>query len=121
MGVNADYFSATVQYLNILTGEELVPTTINGKDAYSFHCPFCTCLVHSIDAKHRRTARLIRERADSWVFTCSRGFSVDCKGGVRSMHNFLLLLNPDLYREYMFSLSMTNSRNHKALRQFKNI
>ena len=121
MGVNTDYLSATVQCLNILTGEELVPTTINGKNAYSFHCPFCTCLVHSEEAKQRRTARLIRERADSWGFTCSRGFSIDCKGGVRSMHNFLLLLNPDLYREYMFTLSMTDPRNHKALRQFKNI
>lgn len=121
MGVNADYLSATVQYLSILTGEELVPATVNGKNAYSFHCPFCTCLVHSEEAKRRRTARLIREYADSWVFTCSRGFSVDCKGGVRSMHNFLLLLNPDLYREYMFSLSMTDPRNHHELKRFKRV
>jgi len=121
MGVNADYFSATVQYLNVLTGEELVRTQVNGKDAYSFHCPFCTCWVQSQEARKRRTAKFIREYGDSWVFTCSRGFSKECKGGVRSMHNFLLLLNPDLHREYQFSLSMTDPRNHQELKRFKRV
>ena len=120
MGVNADYFSATIMYLSALNGEKPEAATFKGKDSYLFHCPFCTQYVYSKEARNRRTAKFIRERDNSWNFTCSRGYSIECRGGVRSMHNFLLLLNPDLFREYQFSLAWTDNRNHKELKRFKN-
>lgn len=121
MSVNSDYLNATIQYLNILTGDEVVKDTFNGKDSYAFHCPFCSHLVQSPQARARRTARLIREGPDTWVFRCSRGFHGDCRGGTRSMHNFLLILNPDLFKEYQFSLAWTDSRNHQELKRFKRV
>ena len=121
MGVKSDYFNATVQYLNVLTGDDLVKTTVGNKKAYAFHCPFCSHLVRSKEARNRRTARLIEEAPDTWVFRCSRGFHHDCKGGTRSMHNFLLILNPDLFKEYQFSLAWTDPRNHTELKRFKNV
>ena len=121
MSVKSDYFNATIQYLNILTGDQAIKTTIADKNAYSFHCPFCSHLVQSPDARNRRTARLIEESPDNWVFSCSRGFHSDCRGGTRSMHNFLLILNPDLFKEYQFSLAWTDPRNHKELKRFRRI
>lgn len=119
MGVKSDYFNATIQYLNVLTGDDLVKTTVGNKQAYAFHCPFCSHLVRSDKARNRRTARLIEEAPDTWVFRCSRGFHHDCKGGTRSMHNFLLILNPDLFKEYQFSLAWTDPRNRTDLKRFK--
>ena len=84
-----------------------------------FHCPFCTQYVYSKEARERRTAKFIRERDDSWYFICSRGFSLECRGGVRSMHNFLLILNPDLYQEYQFSLAWTDRKNRNELTNYK--
>ena len=115
MGVNADYFSAVIHYLNALNGEEPELINLNGKDAYSFHCPFCHHWVRTPKAQSKRTAKFIRETGDTWVFNCSRGFSRECRGGTRSMHNFLLFLNPGLYREYQISLSMTDARNRETL------
>ncbi len=119
MGVKSDYFNATIQYLNVLTGDDLVKTTVGNRQAYAFHCPFCSHLVRSKEARNRRTARLIEEAPDTWVFCCSRGFHHDCRGGTRSMHNFLLILNPDLFKEYQFSLAWTDPRNHKEIKRFK--
>lgn len=120
MSVNSDCFNATLQYLNILTGHEVVKTTIAGKNAYSFHCPFCSHLVHSESARKSRTAKLIQECPNTWVFRCTRAFYPDCRGGNRSMHNFLLILNPDLFKEYQFSLAWTDPRNHNALIEYRN-
>ena len=119
MGVNADYFSAIIHYLNALNGEEAELIKFKGKDAYSFQCPFCARWVQTPSSRTRRTAKFIRERGDTWIFHCSRGFDVDCRGGTRSMHNFLLLLNPDLYQEYQFSLAWTDRRNHNELTNYK--
>ena len=119
MGVNADYFSATIMYLSALNGEKPEATTFKGKDSYMFHCPFCTQYVYSKEARNRRTAKFIRECDDSWYFICSRGFSLECRGGVRSMHNFLLILNPDLYQEYQFSLAWTDRKNRNELTNYK--
>ena len=119
MGVNADYFSATIMYLSALNGEKPEATTFKGKDSYMFHCPFCTQYVYSKEARNRRTAKFIRERDDSWYFICSRGFSLECRGGVRSMHNFLLILNSDLYQEYQFSLAWTDRKNRNELTNYK--
>ena len=118
MGVKSDYFNATIQYLNVLTGDDLVKTTVGNKQAYAFHCPFCSHLVRSKEARNRRTARLIEEAPDTWVFRCSRGFHHDCKGGTRSMHNFLLILNLTCLRSissHLLGLTLEITKNSNDL------
>jgi len=117
--VNAQYLDAVIKYLSVLSDEQLQLTQFNGKDAYLFSCPFCTPYVHNPEAKQKRIGRLVRVQGDEWIFSCGRGFSCDCKGGARSFYNFLLMLHPQLFREYQISLGMLDERNHQVLRRFK--
>lgn len=117
--VNSQYLDAVIKYLSVLSDEQLQLTQFNGKDAYLFPCPFCTQYVHKSDTKKRKTGRLIRVRRDEWVFSCGRGYSVDCRGGTRSFYNFLLMLHPQLHKEYQISLGMLDQRNHQELRRYK--
>ncbi len=107
MSVNSEYFQAVVHYLSVLGEEEPEKTRLNGKDAYVFPCPFCTQYVQTDQAKQNKTGRLVRVKDNSWVFSCRRGFSKECRGGVRSFHNFLAFLHPGLFREYQQSLATT--------------
>lgn len=118
MSVNQDYLDAVIKYLSVLEEEDLQLTQFNGKDAYQFHCPFCNHLVQGEATRAKRTAKLIRVQNDEWIFTCSRGFHKDCRGGYRSFHNFLLMLHPQLFREYQEALGMTDPRNHKAIKEY---
>ena len=116
--VNDQYLDATIKCLSVLMEQKIELADFKGKDAYLFSCPFCTQFVRSEKSRQKRTARLMRV-GYRWEFTCSRGFSCDCRGGSRSFHNFLLLLNPQLFKEYQISLGMLDERNHQELRRFK--
>ena len=116
--VNDQYLEATIKYLSVLMEQKIELADFKGKDAYLFSCPFCTQFVRSEKSRKKRTARLMRV-GYGWEFNCSRGFSCDCRGGSRSFHNFLLLLHPQLHREYRISLGMLDKRNHKELRRYK--
>ena len=78
---------------------------INGKDAYRFKCPFCSQYSRQERSKRSKRGRLVRTGDNTWIYTCSRGFSNECRGGARSFHNFLAMLHPGLFREYQRSLS----------------
>ena len=119
MGVNAEYFSAVIHYLTAYNGEPPEPVTVKGMDAYEFHCPFCTGWVRNEKSRRNRTAKLINQSGDAWIFKCARGYSSECRGGFKSFYNFLLFLHPELHREYQISLGMTDARNHKEIRRFK--
>ena len=103
--INQKYLEIVLAYLSVLEEKELQLTQFNGKDAYLFHCPHCTKYVHSIKGKQRKTAKLIRTGGNSWVFSCSRGYSIECRGGAKSFHNFLAMLNPDLFSRYRKELA----------------
>ena len=119
MSVNQEYLEVTIKYLSVLEGENLQLQELRGKDAYKFHCPFCSQYVRSTDARERKTAALIQVRPNEWIFNCHRGFSSDCKGGYRSFYNFLLMLHPQLFREYQVALGMTDPRNRRALKGYR--
>jgi len=119
MGVNSDYFSAAIHYLSAVNGESPTPAVVKGMDAFEFHCPFCNHFVQSDKSKRNKTAKLTNASGDTWIFTCSRGFSPECRGGHKSFYNFLLLLHPDLHHEYKISLGMTDARNHQAITNYK--
>ena len=116
--VNTQYLGAVVKYLSVLSDEHLKITQFNGKDAYLFPCPFCSHYTHTQESRQKKTGRLLRVQGDEWVFSCGRGYSSDCRGGVRSFYNFLLMLHPQLFREYQTSLAMLDERNHKELKRF---
>ena len=103
--INQKYLEIVLAYLSVLEEKGLQLTQFNGKDAYLFHCPHCTKYVHSIKGKQRKTAKLIRTGGNSWVFSCSRGYSIECRGGAKSFHNFLAMLNPDLFSRYRKELA----------------
>ncbi len=103
--INQRYLELVLVYLSILEEEELQLIQINEKDAYLFHCPHCTKYVHSKEGKQKKTAKLIRTGGNSWIFSCSRGYSKECRGGAKSFHNFLAMLNPDLFRKYRTELA----------------
>ena len=116
MSVNSEYLQAVVHYLSVLGEEEPEKTRLNGKDAYVFPCPCCTQYVQTDQAKQNKTGRLVKVQDNSWIFTCSRGFSKECRGGARSFHNFLAFLHPGLFREYQQSLVTANSHHSKPRR-----
>ena len=118
MSVNKDYLDVVIKYLSVLEEEDLQLTQFNGKDAYQFYCPFCHHFVQSEEARSKRTAKLVRVQNNEWIFNCSRGFSKDCRGGYRSFYNFLLMLHPQLFKEYQEALGMTDHRNHQAIREY---
>ena len=119
MGINSDYFSAVIHYLSAINGETPKPVAVKGLNAYAFYCPFCHHLVRGEEAKKNKTAKLTNQSGDTWIFTCSRGYSEECRGGFKSFYNFLLLLHPGLHEEYRISLGMTDARNHQAIRNYK--
>ena len=119
MGVNSKYLFVVIHYLSAVNEESPKQVIAKGMDAYEFHCPFCTHLVRSEKSRQNRTAKLINQSGDSWIFKCSRGYSSECRGGFKSFYNFLLLLHPGLHEEYRVSLGMTDSRNHQALNDYK--
>jgi len=101
---------------NTLAGKgDVKVTNKNGKDSYTFPCPFCrhleTTKGHVRDKKH--TAILIPLKTEhsqcdyEYVFSCRRGYSPECrcsglsgKKGGRSFLNFLIMLNPYLAEKY---------------------
>lgn len=119
MSVNTQYLQAVIHYLSVLGEEAPEKTRLNGKDAYVFSCPFCSQYVHTDQAKQSKTGRLVKVKDNTWVFSCRRGFSKECRGGSRSFHNFLAFLHPGLLEDYQVSLGMLDKRNHKAIRRFK--
>ena len=119
MGVNSEYFSAAIHYLNAVNGEAPEAVRVKGLDAFEFCCPFCTQWVQSTKSRRNKTARLINQSGDTWIFKCSRGYAIECRGGFKSFYNFLLLLNPDLHEEYRISLGMTDARNHQSISNYK--
>ena len=118
--INDQYLDAAIKYLSVLMEQKIELTQVKGMDAYLFSCPFCTQYVRSTDARERKTAALIQVRPNEWIFNCHRGFSSDCRGGYRSFYNFLLMLHPQLFNEYQIALAMRDSRNHHAIRAYKN-
>ena len=107
MSVNSDYLQVVLQYLSVLEEQDLEKIIHNGKETYLFACPFCSKYVRTDKAKQKKTGRLVKVQDNTWVFSCRRGFSKECRGGVRSFHNFLLFLHPGLFREYQQSLATT--------------
>ncbi len=102
---NAQYLQAVVQYLSVLEEQHLETEELNGKETYRFRCPFCSHYSVSEKSKKSKHGRLVRTSGNSWIYTCSKGFSNECRGGARSFHNFLAMLHPGLFREYQQSLS----------------
>ena len=102
---NTQYLQAVVKYLSVLEEEELEVEEVNGKQAYRFKCPFCSQYSRQEKSKRSKRGRLVRTGDNSWIYTCSRGISNECRGGARSFHNFLAMLHPGLFREYQRSLS----------------
>ena len=105
MSVNSEYLEAVIKYLEVLEEQEMEKIVLNGKETYLFACPFCSKYVQTDQAKQNKTGRLVKVQDNTWVFSCRRGFSKECRGGVRSFHNFLAFLHPGLFREYRQSLS----------------
>ena len=106
MSVNSQYLQAVIKYLTVVEEAEVESTEFKGMQAYELKCPFCTQYVRTEEAKSRKTAKLFQVKPNSWVFQCTRGFSDECRGGIRSFHNFLLFLHPGLFREYQESLNI---------------
>ena len=102
---NTQYLQAVVQYLSVLEEEKLEVEEVNGKQAYRFKCPFCSQYSRSERCKRNKHGRLTRTGENSWIYSCTRGFSNECRGGARSFHNFLAMLHPGLFSEYQRSLS----------------
>ena len=104
--VNQRYLDLVLAYLSVLEEEKIELTKIKGLDAYRFSCPFCTRYVESQKALSNKTASLRNVGGDSWRFKCTRGYHSDCRGGDRSFHNFLLILNSDLGQRYRRDLAL---------------
>ena len=102
---NTQYLQAVVQYLSVLEEEQVEPRQINGKETYQFRCPFCSQYSRSARSKKNKHGRLVRTGDNSWIYSCSRGFSNECRGGARSFHNFLAMLHPGIFRDYLRSLN----------------
>ena len=102
---NTQYLQAVVQYLSVLEEEELEIEEVNAKQTYRFKCPFYSQYSRSERCKRNKHGRLTRACENSWIYSCTRGFSNECRGGFRSFHNFLAMLHPGIFREYQRSLS----------------
>ena len=102
---NAHYLQAVVQYLSVLEEEKLEVEEVNGKQTYRFKCPFCSQYSRSARSKKNKHGRLVRTGDNSWIYSCSRGFSNECRGGARSFHNFLAMLHPGIFGDYLRSLN----------------
>ena len=102
--INERYLNLVIAYLSVLN-EQIEPSEINGCNGYQFQCPFCSHLVKGEKTSKRRTAHLIRTCENSWVFNCCRRWSNECRGGHRSFHNFLAMLNPSLFKRYQKDLA----------------
>lgn len=108
MSVNQRYIDLTIAYLSVLQEEEIGLTEINGQDAYTFHCPFCSQFITSAKNPMKKTGHLVRTSGNSWKFFCTKGASNECraKGGrERSLHNFLAMLNPTIFNQYKKDLA----------------
>ena len=102
---NNQYLQAVVQYLSVLEEEQLEVEEWNGKETYLFRCPFCSHYSSTKRSKQNKTGRLVRAGSYSWIYTCSRGYSNECRGGARSFHSFLAMLHRGLFYEYQQCLS----------------
>ena len=102
---NTQYLQAFVQHLSVLEEEQFEPKQINGKETYQFRCPFCSQYSRSARSKKNKHGRLVRTGDNSWIYSCTRGFSNECRGGARSFHNFLAMLHPGIFRDYLRSLN----------------
>ena len=102
---NTQYLQAVIQYLSVLEEEKVEPEEVNGKETYRFKCPFCSQYTKSPKCRKNKHGSLIRTGENSWIYSCKRGWSNECRGGARSFHNFLALLHPGLFKDYLRSLN----------------
>jgi len=101
--LNEKYLRKVLPYLHGLDGGECKEKIFrNGLKGYEFPCPFCSDYQSKPKHKRKRVAYLLPHKESfSWTFFCHRKQSNECFGDGKSFHNFLMMINPTLFKQYL--------------------